>query len=144
MTALLNSFRCGSKRHQTAECFRNHKICFRCQYRGHVAIECVSNPSDRLTIARNNGRRNEKNVPTSFISTQQNHEFTMAHHNTAPNPSPSTTQEGLIPKRRERIIDKGEPKKLSIKFNGDVYMGRLENAKYDTDKKLEEMQRRCE
>ena len=29
MTALFNCFRCGSKRHQTAECFRNHKICFR-------------------------------------------------------------------------------------------------------------------
>ena len=148
MTALLNCcFRCGSNRHETAVCYRNHKVCFRCRYRGHIARECASTPTEIITTRRSNAQQNEKATRTRSITCQRNDgdtEVTKAHHLRDSNPPPGTTAKKLIPKCRERIIDKEKPNTLQSKYIGGVYMGSLEDAKDDTDKKLEEMLKRCE
>ena len=84
---------------------------------------------------------------TRSITNQRDHgdtQVTKAHHLRDSNPPPGTTAKKLIPKCRERIIDKEKPNNLPSKYIGGVYMGSLEDAKDDTDKKLEEMLRRCE
>ena len=148
MTALLNCcFRCGSNRHETAVCYRNHKVCFRCRYRGHIARECASTPTEIITTRRSNAQQNEKATRTRSITCQRNDgdtEVTKAHHLRDSNPPPGTTAKKLIPKCREKIIDKEKPNTLQSKYIGGVYMGSLEDAKDDTDKKLEEMLKRCE
>ena len=148
VTALLNCFRCGSNHHGTAECYRNHKLCFRCQYRGHVAIECVSIPNDRQTTRRNNGQRSKKTDQTNPILDQKKDskdaDFTMAHHNSDLNLSPNRTYEEPICSRREMLIDKNELEQPVSNFIGGLHMDRLSNAEYHSYKKLEELLRRCD
>ena len=145
-TALLGCFRCGSNQHATAECYRNHKVCFRCRCRGHVARECFSTPSDRKTT-RSNVHKNEKAIRTTFIASQQNHQdtaVTTAHHHRDSSLSSTRTLEEPIIRRREMIINKEEPEQPINNFIGGLYMSRLEDVKYHTDKKLEALLKRCE
>ena len=91
-------------------------------------------------------KKNEKAIRTP-IASQQNHqdaEVTTTHHHRDLSPSSRKTHEELGRRRKETIFDKEEPQQPINNFIGGLYMSRLEDVKYHTDKKLEELLRRCD
>ena len=112
-----------------------------------MAREWFPVPTDRITTRRSHVQKNEKAIRTTPIASQQNHQYTevtTAHHHRDSSLSSDRTLEEPIIRHREMIITKEEPEQPINNFIGGLYMSRLEDVKYHTDKKLEALLKRCE
>ena len=123
--ALFSCFRCGSKQHQTFQCYRNNKICSRCECRGHLAIECKSTQWERFPAPRNCHMGDGNFVPDSQHTVQQEYHVdtskpNMDHLTRAFHSLSETDQDKLISRRYEKMRKAGEDR-ATAHFVGGIY-----------------------